>query len=233
VRRRKYTNVVEVMLLSTCNRTELVAVGEPSPRLNRSRANCAKMIVSRVPETDGHLYLYDGTDALQHIFRVVSSLDSLVVVREPQILGQFKDALNLPCRRAPLASFAQGRCARVAHGKASATRTQLVPGGSGYRFPTVALELAKQPECFGEMSGSQTVVACLGTRRDGKSCVCATIACGSRGCPRPDCRFAVRSTRACSFDQRLSNGPLEDAAYSNLTFAQPTLPSRQAKQATV
>ena len=90
---RNCQNVVELMLLSTCNRTELVAAGDAQTSLDSLTHELRAMIVGRVPETDGHLYHHGGRAAVQHIFRVVSSLDSLVV-GEPQILGQFKDALS-------------------------------------------------------------------------------------------------------------------------------------------
>jgi glutamyl-tRNA reductase len=43
---------------------------------------------------DSHLYRYQEQDALRHVFRVVSSLDSMVV-GEPQIVGQVRDAYRL------------------------------------------------------------------------------------------------------------------------------------------
>jgi len=136
---RKYTNVVEVMLLSTCNRTELVAVGESESSIESLKSELRKMIVSRVPETDGHLYLYDGTDALQHIFRVVSSLDSLVV-GEPQILGQFKDAFELACRQGTVGNHLHKVVARALR-TAKRVRHETQVGTGQVSVPTVALDL--------------------------------------------------------------------------------------------
>jgi len=159
---RKYTNVVEVMLLSTCNRTELVAVGESESSIESLKSELRKMIVSRVPETDGHLYLYDGTDALQHIFRVVSSLDSLVV-GEPQILGQFKDAFELACRQGTVGNHLHKVVARALR-TAKRVRHETQVGTGQVSVPTVALDLAKQ--IFGEMSGHTVVL--LGTGEMGE-----------------------------------------------------------------
>jgi glutamyl-tRNA reductase len=83
----------EAVLLSTCNRTELYVRapmdGTDAPRLG-ARALCAR---SRMSEEDAAAYLYtlNGTAAVRHLFRVVSSLDSMVV-GEAQIQGQVKEA---------------------------------------------------------------------------------------------------------------------------------------------
>lgn len=82
----------EAMLLSTCNRVELYAVPEPG-HAERLRDHLMHRRVGG--ETlDPYLYWRSGRDAVRHLFRVASSLDSLVV-GEPQILGQVKDAVRL------------------------------------------------------------------------------------------------------------------------------------------
>lgn len=85
--------VEEAMILSTCNRTELyvsIAAGaEDIPRawLNRHhRLTPGKL--------DEFLYRHDENDAVRHMFRVATGLDSMVL-GEPQILGQVKDAYQL------------------------------------------------------------------------------------------------------------------------------------------
>jgi glutamyl-tRNA reductase len=85
-------SINELILLSTCNRIELYAV---SPRLE------AADLESFLSETRGvaadefrsHLYHYCDEDAIRHLLRVASGLDSLVL-GEPQILGQVTDALE-------------------------------------------------------------------------------------------------------------------------------------------
>ncbi len=83
--------VEEAMILSTCNRAEIIAVTDTaetvSPRLIEEIAN----IHGLDPEPfRGFLYLKEGPEAVQHVFRVASSLDSMVL-GEPQILGQVKE----------------------------------------------------------------------------------------------------------------------------------------------
>lgn len=79
--------VREVALLSTCNRTELYAVAEDDGGV------LADWLASHAEGGDLHAYLYrhGGPDAVRHLFRVATGLDSLVL-GEPQILGQVKDA---------------------------------------------------------------------------------------------------------------------------------------------
>jgi len=82
--------VEEAMILSTCNRTELycsVAEGfEGAPGLWLSRQH--RMTPQRLDE---FLYRHDEHEAVRHMFRVATGLDSMVL-GEPQILGQVKDA---------------------------------------------------------------------------------------------------------------------------------------------
>jgi len=81
----------EILLVSTCNRTELLLV----PALDHAPAEAKEFLsaykkipLSRFNEA---LYTYRGDEAVKHLFRVTSSLDSMIV-GEPQILGQVKEA---------------------------------------------------------------------------------------------------------------------------------------------
>ncbi|NUM54179.1 MAG: glutamyl-tRNA reductase [Candidatus Hydrogenedentes bacterium] len=85
-----------VVVLSTCNRVEIyasteAAVGEAHATIRRFIGDWHKVPES---EFDEALYEYDGREAVGHLFRVASSLDSLVV-GEAQILGQVHDAFNV------------------------------------------------------------------------------------------------------------------------------------------
>jgi len=85
----------EVMIVSTCNRVEVYGVAE-APGEARGAA-FRQMGAHRglgLPVLEPLLYSLDGAEAVQHAFRVASSLDSMVL-GEPQILGQVKDAFAL------------------------------------------------------------------------------------------------------------------------------------------
>lgn len=89
---RGLPGVHEAVLLSTCNRTELYAVADDD-----GRALDAWLATHPGTDADGpadlrpYLYRHEGSDAVRHLFRVATGLDSLVL-GEPQILGQVKQA---------------------------------------------------------------------------------------------------------------------------------------------
>lgn len=81
----------EFLLYATCNRVEsLCATAEPDAAIAQMRAFFTGRDISP-EELDESLYIHQDRDAVQHLFRVAASLDSLVI-GEPQILGQIKEA---------------------------------------------------------------------------------------------------------------------------------------------
>lgn len=84
---RQSAELSEAVLLSTCNRTELYAVAEDSQAL-------AHWLQSHAGDLQGYLYQHCDGEAVRHLFRVATGLDSMVL-GEPQILGQVKDAWAL------------------------------------------------------------------------------------------------------------------------------------------
>ena len=90
-----HCGVQEAVLLSTCNRIEVVTCSkaghDPAPPLERLMRD-----LSGIPSTDGTgmLFTKRGREAVRHVFRVASSLDSMVV-GEPQILGQMKQQFEV------------------------------------------------------------------------------------------------------------------------------------------
>ena len=92
--------VAEAVVLSTCNRVEVVACArggtDPRPALARGLLDAGGL------GNEGHAaYLVDmsGREAVRHVFRVASSLDAMVV-GEPQVLGQLKEQFALSAKAA-------------------------------------------------------------------------------------------------------------------------------------
>ncbi len=85
---RALPTVHEVALLSTCNRTELYAVADDN---GDALADWLATHPDDMGDLHAYLYRHAGADAVRHLFRVATGLDSLVL-GEPQILGQVKDA---------------------------------------------------------------------------------------------------------------------------------------------
>lgn len=83
----------EGLIVSTCNRVELIASTPAGPDRGLDRLADFLSDFHQLPHNslNGHLYRHADTNAIKHLFRVASSLDSLVV-GESQILGQVKEA---------------------------------------------------------------------------------------------------------------------------------------------
>jgi glutamyl-tRNA reductase len=81
----------EAAILSTCNRTEMYAASEVANPLDASAYFLADYHKLNFAELRPHLYMLPQNQAVRHAFRVASGLDSMVL-GEPQILGQMKDA---------------------------------------------------------------------------------------------------------------------------------------------
>ncbi|NHZ34718.1 glutamyl-tRNA reductase [Massilia rubra] len=84
----------EAAILSTCNRTEMYAASDVANPLDASAHFLADYHKLNFAELRPHLYMLPHDAAVRHAFRVASGLDSMVL-GEPQILGQMKDAMRL------------------------------------------------------------------------------------------------------------------------------------------
>jgi len=88
-------SVREAMLFSTCNRVEvLMVVQDKTTAVDAVKLFLSELKHLSVSEFEKSLYIHEGDDAVQHVFRVGASLDSMVV-GEPQILGQMKKAYHM------------------------------------------------------------------------------------------------------------------------------------------
>ena len=90
--RRALSRPPEAALISTCNRTEIYCAGE-QPELERTLDWLAQSGGVSPTTLRSHAYNLQDGHAARHAFRVASGLDSMVL-GEPQILGQFKDAVR-------------------------------------------------------------------------------------------------------------------------------------------
>jgi glutamyl-tRNA reductase len=146
---RACPGVDEVMLLSTCNRVEVLAHGgsdkpvDERPLVEALASMRGLYAAALLP----HFYVYRGEDALRHLFRVASSLDSMVL-GEPQILGQLKDAYSAAKERGALQSALEPVLAR-AFAVAKRVRNETAIGRNAVSVSYAAVDLAKQ--IFGDL----------------------------------------------------------------------------------
>jgi glutamyl-tRNA reductase len=146
--------VSEVMLISTCNRVEVVLAPDSESTVQAATRAVSRALDSRAPGVSQHLYVHEGTPAVRHLFRVAASLESLVL-GEPQILGQVKNALV--CARTT--GTVGGRLERVvsrAIRAAKRVRTETSIGTGLVSVPSVAVDLARQ--IFGGLQGRSAVL---------------------------------------------------------------------------
>lgn len=83
--------VSEVVILSTCNRSEIYAAS-PTP-LKAEQVLRHFYLSEKSPELEPYLFMHHGREAITHLYRVVTGLDSMIL-GEDQILGQAKEALD-------------------------------------------------------------------------------------------------------------------------------------------
>jgi glutamyl-tRNA reductase len=148
--------VGEALLLSTCNRVELVAVASEGPHGPQAAVarTAVDALVARAPEARSYVYCHQGAAAVRHLFRVTASLDSLAV-GEPQILGQVKEAFEL-ARAAGTVGGTLYRVVTRALKAAKRVRSETEIGVGQVSVPTVALDLAG--EIFGDLRGRAAVL---------------------------------------------------------------------------
>jgi glutamyl-tRNA reductase len=133
----------ENMILSTCNRVEIYAtVQETEKAILDLKGFLSRYHGLSLKEFEKNLYLLVGEEAVRHIFRVASSLDSMVV-GEPQILGQIKSAYNMAAE-AKTSGLILHRLLHRAFHVAKRVRTETKIGNSAVSVSFVAVELAKK-----------------------------------------------------------------------------------------
>ncbi len=133
----------ENMILSTCNRVEIYAAS----RMTENAVFELKDFLSKyhglsLKEFENSLYCFVGEEAVRHIFRVASSLDSMVV-GEPQILGQIKSAYEI-ATQAKTSGLILHKLLHRAFFVAKRVRNETRIGNSAVSVSFVAVELAKK-----------------------------------------------------------------------------------------
>lgn len=157
--------VREAMLVSTCNRVELIAAGGSlaEESLYEVASRCQGELVSRCPEAAPYVYKHVGGTAVRHLLRVAASLDSLVL-GEPQILGQVKQAFERAQKDGTVGS-ALHRVVPRALRAAKRVRSETTIGSGQVSVPTVAVDVARQ--IFMDLSGRTALL--IGSGEMGRS----------------------------------------------------------------
>ncbi|MBW1730807.1 MAG: glutamyl-tRNA reductase [Deltaproteobacteria bacterium] len=154
-RMRSSNSIKEAFFLSTCNRVEALVVTDDKDRaldtvisLMAGLGNLPREIFS------DHLYSYEDMEAVRHVFRVASSLDSMVV-GEPQILGQIKSAY-VEATREKTSGVIINRLMHRAFHVAKRVRTETGISEAAVSISYAAVELAKK--IFHELRGKKVLL---------------------------------------------------------------------------
>jgi glutamyl-tRNA reductase len=147
---RALPGVREAVILSTCNRVEVYVHGnEPEASTSLSRFLHGSHGLS-AGTLDGHLFTHVGDEAVRHLFRVASSLDA-IVVGEPQILGQVKEAFRAAADARAVGPLLSRTFQRAFH-VAKRVRTETGIAQSAVSVSFAAVELART--IFGGLRGA-------------------------------------------------------------------------------
>jgi glutamyl-tRNA reductase len=151
--------LVEIILYSTCNRVELLCV---APEAEPAEA-CLRTFLSGVPEIApetlaASLYVHQGAEAVRQVFRVAASLDSMVL-GEPQILGQMKEAYRQATQHQATGPILN-RLLHKTFSVAKRVRTETGIGDHAVSVSYAAVSLARK--IFGELTGMTVLLVGAG-----------------------------------------------------------------------
>ncbi|MFO7687532.1 MAG: glutamyl-tRNA reductase [Desulfobacterales bacterium] len=147
--------VNEVLLFSTCNRVEVLLVTKQvSEAVDTTKRLIARFNRINLPEFENILYIHTGDQAVRHIFRVAASLDSMVV-GEPQILGQIKQAYRLATQERTT-GVVLNRLLHRAFFVAKRIRSETGIGGHAVSISYAAIELGRK--IFGSLEGKKILL---------------------------------------------------------------------------
>ncbi|MEJ2078096.1 MAG: glutamyl-tRNA reductase [Acidobacteriota bacterium] len=165
----------EAMIVSTCNRVELLASGtnNGAPVDGRLREFLCRYHTLDASVLKDHLYTYSNEELVHHVFRVASSLDSMIL-GEAQILGQLKQAYSCAEDSGAIGQRL-GRLIPHAFFVAKRVRHETKVGHSAVSISSVAVELAVK--IFGELAGRTVLL--LGAGKMGELAARSLLASGA------------------------------------------------------
>lgn len=154
----------EALILSTCNRVELTAALDDDFRVETLIESLLSHRTGlNIDEILPHIYRFENSEAIRHLFRVASSLDSMIV-GEPQILGQLKQACTQARDSGAIGTFLDTVLTR-AFNVAKRIRSETEIGQNAVSVSYAAVELAK--EIFGSLHKKHVLIIGAGKMSEG------------------------------------------------------------------
>ncbi|MGE5093806.1 MAG: glutamyl-tRNA reductase [Betaproteobacteria bacterium] len=153
-RLQRESGAAEVVLVSTCNRSEIYLRGEDASALGRATGWLHQHAPGRVTDLEAHLYRHHDEAVARHAMRVACGLDSMVL-GEPQILGQVKSAVKIATEAGTLGGPLD-RLFQQTFSVAKQVRAQTAIGESSVSMGAAAVGLARQ--LFGDLSRTRLLL---------------------------------------------------------------------------
>jgi glutamyl-tRNA reductase len=151
--------IAEVLILSTCNRVEILSsVADPDVGLQLLEEFLQETSGIEPPALSRALYRYTDTAAVHHLFRVASSLDSMIV-GEPQILGQVKSFYAVAVDAGTVGPSLNALVQSAIHA-AKRVRSETSIGEYSVSVSSAAVELARK--IFGRLDGRHVLIVGAG-----------------------------------------------------------------------
>ncbi len=148
----------EYYLLSTCNRVEVLFTCRDIDRATKRVQNILFGRTITSEELQRHVYHYANLEAVEHLFLVAASLDSMIV-GEAQILGQLKEAYR-HASKADSTGFILNKLLHKSFSVAKRVRTETRIGASAVSISYAAVELARK--IFGDLHGKKVMLVGAG-----------------------------------------------------------------------
>ena len=145
----------ETLFLSTCNRVEILFVAdEPDPAIQELLTCWSEGLLLSPSDLLSTIYIYQADEAIRHLFRVAAGLDSLVI-GEPQILGQIKEAYREAVKY-HTTGVILNRLLHKTFSVAKRIRTETGIASHAVSISFAAVELAKK--IFQDLSGKKVLL---------------------------------------------------------------------------
>jgi glutamyl-tRNA reductase len=143
--------ITEAIILSTCNRVEVVAESPDDHLIREFLCEFHKIPHEALSK---HIYSFQNADAIRHMFRVAASLDSMMI-GEPQILGQVKEAYRI-AEDAGTVGMNLSALMNRAFAVAKKVRSETGISQSAVSISYAAVELARK--IFGDLTGKTVMI---------------------------------------------------------------------------
>ena len=198
------TEIAEACLLSTCNRTEVYLL--PRHDAGAYRLALAWVFNDKAPEieAEGHFYVKHGSDAARHLFEVACGLRSMVL-GEPEILGQVKDAARHAEDTVAIGSVVR-RLLRSAVAAGGRVRRETAISAGAVSFGYALADLARHH--FGRLEGCSVLMIGAGetarqvARNLTERGVRRLVVCNRSAARAEEFRELFPHTRVAAFDAR-------------------------------